>query len=219
MENITKESGTMEHLNTREGDVNEMDSFATGAGCAGRTPSGTGRSRRRTVKAKKSRRGIRSRKNPGGKIGTGPRAGEHVRPGVLEAIRVLRAEGYIAGKIAQPGLPFDIMGYRDRHVVLFRVIRTRHAVANAVDVKDLYEDEIRRLQPYWHSDADNLQLWIISRENGILRYYVYRSGIRNVSPDKKPQEIMAGEKTAPANNAIRRMRNAPCPDKATGAAG
>lgn len=41
------------------------------------------------------------------------------------------------------------------------------------------------MQPFWNSDADNLQFWLFSRLAGLRRYRVFRGGIWNVETMQK----------------------------------
>jgi len=220
----------MENLKTKEGDVAEWDLIPAGAGCAGRTETETEPTairekkkypRRRTVKGRKTRRN-RKRKNPGGRAGNGPNAGQHIRPGIVEAAEILIAEQYLVGKIIDPNSPFDLIGYKEDDIIRLRVVRPKQNVTNATEVKELYEKDIREIQPYWKSDADNIQFWVFSRENGLLRYKVFNGGIWNVETmqktTQKKQETKPVSETAEIKDEIRRMRDAPCPATPTGTA-
>jgi hypothetical protein len=214
----------MGNLETNEGDVAELDLIPAGAGCAGRTETETGRAaiqekkypRRRTVKGRKRRRA----KNPGGKAATGQNAGQHIRPGIVEAAEILIAEQYLVGKIIDPNSPFDLIGYKREDIIRLRVVRPKQNVTNAAEARELYEKEIREIQPYWKSDADNIQFWVFSRENGLLRYQVYNGGIWNVDTmqkSKQKKQVMQPEQqTVAIDEEIRRMRDAPCPATPTG---
>jgi hypothetical protein len=217
----------MGNLETKEGDVAELDLIPAGAGCAGRIKTETGPvaklekkryPRRRTVKGRKRRRA----KNPCGKPTTGQNAGQHIRPGIVEAAEILIAESYIVAKVINPDSPFDLIGYRRDTVIFLRVVRPKQNVTNAAETRGLYEKDIREIQPYWKSDADNIQFWIFSRENGLLRYQVYNGGIWNVDTmqksKQKTQAIQSVQETAEDAKEIRRMRDAPCPAMPTGTA-
>ena len=221
----------MENLETKEGDVAEWDLIPAGAGCAGRTETETEPAairekkkypRRRTVKGRKRRKGTRSSKNPGGKATSGQNAGQHIRPGIIEAAEILIAEHYLVGKIIDPNSPFDLIGYKEDDIIRLRVVRPKQNVTNATEVKELYEKDIREIQPYWMSDADNIQFWVFSRENGLLRYKVFNGGIWNVETmqktTQKKQETKPVSETAEIKDEIRRMRDAPCPATPTGTA-
>jgi len=209
------------------GEPEETKAIPAGAGCAGRTETETGPvairekkkfPRRRTVKGRKRRRA----KNPGGKAATGQNAGQHIRPGIVEAAEILIAEQYLVGKIIDPDSPFDLIGYRKEDIIRLRVVRPKQNVANATEARELYEKDIREIQPYWTSDADNIQFWVFSRENGLLRYKVFNGGIWNVETmqktTQKKQETKPVSETAEINDEIRRMRDAPCPATPTGTA-
>jgi hypothetical protein len=209
------------------GEPEETKAIPAGACCAGRTETEKAPAamqekkkfpRRRTVKGRKRRRA----KNPCGKTTSGKNAGQHIRPGIVEAAEILIAELYLVGKIIDPHSPFDLIGYRNGDIIRLRVVRPKQNVANATQAKALYEKEIREIQPYWKSDADNIQFWIFSRENGLLRYQIIRSVIWNVETMpktlQKKQETKPVSETAEINDEIRRMRNAPCPATPTGTA-
>ena len=213
----------------QRGEPEETKAIPAGAGCAGRTETEKAPAamqekkkfpRRRTVKGKKRRKGHRHKKNPGGRAVTGKRDGQHVPRGVYEAMAILRKEGYIVGKIIDPESAFDIMGWSPRGSILVTVIRPKEPVANAHDVTELYDAKVRKMQPYCRSDADNIQFWVFSRENGLIRYRVFDWGIGN---EEKILKSMQKKHVAPSDKQIaasepanRRARNSPCPDEPTG---
>jgi hypothetical protein len=207
------------------GEKEEAKPIPAGAGCAVRTETGPGAGqdekrfpRRRTVKGRKRRRS--SRKNPGGRSANGPNAGQHIRPGIIEAAEILIAEQYIVGKVVNPASSFDLTGHRRKDTILLRVVRPKQNVTVAADVKVQYEKEIREIQPYWRSDTDNIQFWVFSRENGLFRYKVFNGGIWNVDTMlkiiQKTQATKPNQETAAVGEEIRRMRDAPCPVAPTG---
>jgi hypothetical protein len=162
----------------------EADDTLAGTGCAGRTgpEPGTGREKtsphRRQQKKKKT--GTGTRKNPARK-----KHGKHVPKCMYEAMTILLKEGYIPGKVQDQESVFDIVALGRRGSLLLRVVRPKEPVANARDVRELYEDEIRRLEPYYRSDGDDIQFWVFSRKNKLIRYRVYDWGIGNVETMQK----------------------------------
>lgn len=215
----------MDEQITQKGEPDETDVIPVGAGCSGRAEQGPGAglqkqySRRRTVRGRKTRR---RRKNPGGRAANGPNAGQHIRPGIIEAAEILIAEGYIVGKVIDPQSPFDLIGYKREGCILLRVVRPKQDVTKAAEVVEAYEKEIREIQPYWKSDADQIQFWVFSRDKGLLRYAVFNGGIWNAGTmqkimQKKPVDKPAPQ-TAEISDEIRRMRDAPCTDAQTGSA-
>ncbi|OPY37774.1 MAG: hypothetical protein A4E35_01056 [Methanoregula sp. PtaU1.Bin051] len=209
---------------TQNGEPDETDVIPAGDAIAGRAETGPGAgiqknySRRRTVKGRKTRR--KKKKNPGGRAANGPNAGQHIRPGIVEAAEILIAEGYLAGKVIDPNSPFDLIGYSREDTIRLIVVRPKQDVTNAAEVVRAYDAEIRTILPYWRCDSDNIQFWVFSREKGLLRYKVYAGGIRNVGMMQngtgKPQAAKPVSQTAVINNEIRRMRDAPCPVAPTG---
>jgi hypothetical protein len=205
----------------------EQDGVPAGAGCAGRTETGPGAGikrgypRRRTVKGRKTHR-KRKAKNPGGRAANGPNAGQHIRPGIVEAAEILIAEGYLVGKVIDPKSPVDLIAYSREDTIRLMVVRPKQYVTNAIEVRGLYEKDIRTIQPYWTCDNDNIQFWVFSREKGLLRYKVYAGGIRNVGmmqeTTQKKQAKEPVSETAEIDDEIRRMRDAPCPATPTGVA-
>ena len=209
----------------QNGEPEETKAIPAGAGCAVRTETGPGAGqdkkrfpRRRTVKGRRRRRS--QRKNPGGRSANGPNAGQHIRPGIIEAAEILIAEQYIVGKVINPASPFDLIGYRREDTILLQVVRPKQDVTNAAEVKVLYEKEIKEIQPYWKSDSENIQFWVFSRESGLFRYKVFNGGIWNVDTMQKiiqkTQAIKPVQETAEVGEEIRRMRDAPCPATQTG---
>jgi hypothetical protein len=203
----------------------EPDLIPAGADCAGRTETGPGAGsqkgypRRCTVKGRKRRRNRRA-KNPGGRAANGPSAGQHIRPGIVEAAEILIGEKYIVGKVIDPGSPFDLTGYKREGYILLRVVRPKQSIANAAETRKLYEKEIREIEPYWNSDADNIQFWVFSRKTGLFRYQVYNGGIWNVDTmrksKQKTQAMQPEQQTAQVDDEIRRMRDARCTATLTG---
>jgi hypothetical protein len=114
------------------------------------------------------------------------RAIEVIRPIVLEAMGILKREGWVVGRITDPDLPFDLIGILDRAAVFVKAVRAKCPVTNAKETAKVYYREIRKMQPFWNSDGDNLQFWVTSRVAGLLRYRVYRGGIWNEATKSKP---------------------------------
>lgn len=220
---------TAEMAGSPQGEI-EQDGIPAGAGCAGRKDTESedvkekaAYPRHCTVKGRKRRKGHRHKKNPGGRATTGKRDGQHVPRGMYEAMDILKEEGYIAGKILDPESVFDVSGWSHTGSILVRVVRPKESVANARDVRLLYGKEIIRMEPYYRSDADNIQFWVFSRESGLIRYRVFSWGIWNVETILKS---MQKKHVAPSDRQIatpepanRRTRNSPCPVTPTGDAG
>ena len=112
--------------------------------------------------------------------------GQHIRPVVLEAMEILKSEGWVVGRITDPDLPFDIIGILDRASVFVKAVRAKSPVRNAKETAKAHYKEIKKMQPFWNSDGDNLQFWVTSRVAGLLRYRVYRGGIWNEATRSKP---------------------------------
>lgn len=207
--------------------VVESDGIPVGTVCTGRTgmaaekgiDSGTERRspRKQTVRSRKTRRG--RKRNPRGRATKGPNAGQHIRPGILEAAEILIAEGYTVGKVVNPGSPFELVGHRIGEMIWVSVVRPRQDVTNAAQVMETYRGKIQEIGAYWRSGADNFQFWVFSRERGLFRYKVFNGGIWNVETmqkfkQKKPAENPIHETGRIADD-IRRTRNAPCPANQT----
>lgn len=191
-----------------------------GTGCAGRTPRGAANERRHTVKMRKCRGGVGSYRKRSRKAKTGKPAGRNVPNGVTEAEQILTDEGYIVGRVMDPDRPFNLIAVRDRESIAIRVIRPKEAVKNAADVGQYYSLEVLALQPYWNSDADNIQFWLFSRVAGLLRYRVFRCGIWNVETMQKGWQEKRAEKadqeSAKGVTAVQKSRTASFPVRATG---
>ena len=115
------------------------------------------------------------------------RPGRHLRPIMLEAMRILESEGWIVGKIMDKDLPFDIIGSLDRASIFVKAVWTKNPVRNAKETARMFCPDIRKMQPFWNSDGDNLQFWVFSRVVGLLRYRVYRGGIWNEATRTNPE--------------------------------
>ena len=91
---------------------------------------------------------------------------------------------------------------------------------NAADVKDFYSREVIEMQPYWNSDADNIQFWLFSRVAGLLRYRVFRGGIWNVETMQKgwqeKRNMKVNQEITDKASALQKSRTAPFPVRATG---
>ncbi|MCK9632427.1 MAG: hypothetical protein M0R30_12410 [Methanoregula sp.] len=198
----------------------EPGQVPTGAGCAGRTTRRVTKERRCTVKAKKSHGGGKSYVDRTKPAKTGKPTGRNVTYGVREAARILKEWGYIVGIVAEADVPFNLIAHKGREVLSILVIRPREPVMNAAGVRAYHSREVLALQPYWNSDADNIQFWLFSRVAGLLRYRVFRGGIWNVGTMQngwqKKREEMADCKTGCAGNAVQKSRTAPLPVHATG---
>lgn len=191
-----------------------------GAGCAGRTTRRVTKERRCTVKAKKSQGGGKSyviRTKP---AKTGKPTGRNVTYGVREAARILKEWGYIVGLVDDAAVPLNLIAHKGREMLSILVIRPREPVMNAAGVRAYHSREVLALQPYWNSDADNIQFWLFSRVAGLLRYRVFRGGIWNVETMQngwqEKQKELEDCKTVGVGNAVQKSRTSPLPVHATG---
>jgi hypothetical protein len=73
------------------------------------------------------------------------RPGQHVRPIILEAMGILKSEGWIVGRITDPALPFDLVGILDRAAVFVKAVRAKCAITNAKEAAKAYWKEIKRM--------------------------------------------------------------------------
>jgi hypothetical protein len=112
--------------------------------------------------------------------------GKHVSSMVMEAMRILKDEGYFVGRLSGSDLPFDLIGVLDHTVLFVKAVRAKHPVKNAAGVARYFSGEIRKIQPLWQHDSDNFQFWVFSKVAGLLRYRVYRGGIWNESTRNGP---------------------------------
>ena len=155
------------------------------------------------------------RRNGGTSAGHGKRNGHHVPRGSCEITGLLEQEGYIVGVIPDPGSPFDLIGWSNAGSILVRVSRPKELVANARNVREQYEAVVRVMEPYYRSEADNIQFMVLSREHGLLRYRVYDWGIGNVKTMQKimkiPREFPSDQQTDIPVKVNQRARNSPCP--------
>ena len=115
--------------------------------------------------------------------------GQHVRPIVLEAMEILKSEGWVIGRILDPVIPFDIMGIRKKACIFVKAVKAKCPVRNAKEAVEAHGKDIMKIQPFWHSDDENLQFWIFSRVAGLLRYRVYRGGIWNEATRAAPDSL------------------------------
>ncbi len=188
------------------------DHVPAGTAGTGRKARAEGTERRNTVKQKKSRNGSRKVTNRKKKNKTTKPVGKNVTYAVTEAARILKTWGYRVGKVDDPDLPFDLMASKGNGVIYIRVIRPREPVMNAAGVRAYYSGEVVTLQPFWNSDADNIQFWLISRVAGLLRYRVFRGGIWNVETMQnghtKTRAEAADCKTEGGNPAVQESRTA-----------
>ncbi|MDD5144370.1 hypothetical protein [Methanoregula sp.] len=171
-----------------------------------------------SVTARKCRKGIQSAARRAKKIRKP--AGRNISCGVSEAARILKEWGYIVGRIDDPDRPFDLIARRGRENLSIRIVRPREPVRNASDVRYYYSREVLEMQPYWESDADNIQFWLFSRVAGLLRYRVFRGGIWNIETMQEGWQEKRKEKadctTGVTGLAVQKSRTAPLPIHATG---
>jgi hypothetical protein len=113
--------------------------------------------------------------------------GQHVRPIILEAMGILKSEGWVIGRILDPDLPFDLIGILGKASIFVKAVKAKCPVRNAKETVKAYYRDIKKMQPFWNSDGDNLQIWVFSRVVGLLRYRVYRGGIWNEATKMKPE--------------------------------
>jgi len=175
-------------------------------------PGTTGSARPRTVRTKRRGKGARNRK---------PKLpGVHPPRGTFEAADILAREGYFVGLMRGRGTAFDLVGHSPEGTILVRIVRPKTPVANAREIRELYEKDIRAIQPFCRTSSDNIQFWVFSRENGLLRYRVFDWGIGNVTTMqkilKKKNDTASDTKSATTGQAIQRARNSPCPECQTG---
>jgi len=206
---------------TKNYEENEAPGVApAGTAGAGRTPRSMTNERRQTVKAKKAQGGARKTRRRIARKTLAKPAGRNVPGGVAEAARILREWGYIVGRVIDPACPISLIAHRGREMLSVAVVRPREPVMNASDVRYWYSREVLELQPYWNTDADNIQFWLFSRVAGLLRYRVFRGGIWNVETMQNGwQEKRAGTAIQETENeevAVQRSRTAPSPVHATG---
>ena len=153
--------------------------------------------------------------NGGTSAGHGKRNGQHVPRGSCEIAGLLEEEGYIVGVIPDPKSPFDLIGWSNTGSILVRVTRPIELVANARNVREQYEEVVRLMEPYYRTEADNIQFMVLSREHGLLRYRVFDWGIGNVKTMQKimkiPREFPSDQQTGITVKANQRARNSPCP--------
>ncbi len=183
-----------------------------------RKAPGTAKKAGATVRARKSRKGIQS----SGRIPKKARkpAGRNIPGGVSEAARILKEWGYIVGRVDDPDWPFSLIAQRGSENLSVRVVRPREPVANASDVRHYFSREVLEMQPYWDSDASNIQFWLFSRVAGLLRYRVFRGGIWNVETMQEGWQEKRKERmncrTGEAGFAVQKSRTVPLPVRATG---
>lgn len=112
--------------------------------------------------------------------------GQHVRPIVLEAMEILKSEGWVIGKIMDREIPFDIIGIMGKASILVKAVMAKGTVTNAKETVKAHSKDLKKIQPFWNSDSDNLQFWVFSRVAGLLRYRVFRGGIWNEATRAQP---------------------------------
>jgi len=113
--------------------------------------------------------------------------GQHVRPFVLEAMEILKNEGWVIGRVLDPDLPFYIIGILGKASVFVKAVKAKCLITNAKETAKTFYRDIKKMQPFWDSDGDNLQFWVFSRVVGLLRYRVYRGGIWNEATKSRPE--------------------------------
>jgi len=184
---------------------------------AGTTPA----PRRRTVKGRKYGNASR-RKNPApaGLTARPKENWQHVPRGTWEAADLLAAEGYIVGKTTGPAPVFDLVGRSPDQAILVKIVRPRQPVTGAARVAELYLPEILTLRPYYRLASDIIELWVFSKEAGLLRYRVFDWGIANTKTITKilkiPPATAPVRQNVPQNYSDQQTRNSPCPVSVSG---
>jgi len=206
--------------NQKNEEETEPGQVPAGTGCAGRSHARAIPGRRVSVEGKKGRRGPVPCRKGSRKGKLRKPAGRNVTASVTEAVRILKEMGYFAGIIDDPSLPFHLIAFREGGIILIRVARPRKAIMNAAGVRDYLSKDVLEMQPFWHSDRDNIQFWVFSRVAGLIRYRVFRCGIWNVETMQEGwQERRAGTAgagTGKEEGAVQQSRTAPLPVRATG---
>jgi hypothetical protein len=183
-------------------------------GESGKTPEArpAGSARPRTLRTRRHGKVTRIRK---AKL-----PGVHPPRGTFEAADILAGEGYLVGRMQGRDAAFDLVGQSPEGSILVRIVRPKSPVANAREVRELYEKDIRAIQPFCRAPSDNIQFWVFSREAGLLRYRVYDWGIGNVSTMQKifkEKSITASDKKSTnIERSNQRARNSPCPTGQSG---
>jgi len=171
-------------------------------------PGTAGFARPRMARRKRHGKGARTRK---AKL-----PGIHPPRGTFEAADILAGEGYLVGRMQGRAAAFDLVGQSPEGSILVRIVRPKSPVANAREVRELYENDIRAIQPFCRAPSDNIQFWVFSREAGLLRYRVYDWGIGNVSTMQKILKEKSGtasnKKSTNIERSNQRARNSPCPE-------
>ena len=203
------------------GTVTVTESTATGETPAVPAPENAGGAdesktpgsvRPRTVRTARRRKGARTRK---------PKLpGVHPARGTFEAADILVREGYFVGLVRGRGAVFDLVGQSPAGTILVRIVRPKAPVANAREVREIYEKDIRAIQPFCRTPSDNIQFWVFSRETGLARYRVFDWGIGNVTTMQKifktKTDKMSDTKSAATGQPVQRARNSSCPECQTG---
>jgi len=184
---------------------------------AGATPS----PRRRTVKSRKSGKACRRKGTaPKGRTARPKENWQHAPRGTWEAADLLAGEGYIVGKTTGPAPVFDLVGRSPDQAILVKIVRPREPVTGAARVADLYLPEILTLRPYYRSATDIIELWVFSKEAGLLRYRIFDWGIANTKTITKILKIPPApapvRQNVPQNPADQQTRNSPCPVSVSG---
>ncbi|MEN6396822.1 MAG: hypothetical protein ABFC78_10100 [Methanoregula sp.] len=189
----------------------------TGLQHAGATPS----PRRRTVKSRKSGKACRRKGTaPNGRTAPPKENWQHAPRGTWEAANLLAAEGYVVGKTTGPAPVFDLVGRSPYQAILVKIVRPREPVTGAARVVNLYLPEILTLRPYYRSATDIIELWVFSKEAGLLRYRIFDWGIANTKTITKILKIPPAPahvwQNVPRNPADQQTRNSPCPVSVSG---
>lgn len=138
-----------------------------------------------TVRNRKNHKRKYPSNNRCGKTAATRASGYNIPAALPEAAGILKSEGFDTWTKHGHTPVFHLLGLRGQEILRVRVISPNRPVRNARDVRELYEPVIREMETFWHSDADNLQLWVFSREKGLIRYRIFNWGIWNVETMQK----------------------------------
>ncbi|WP_321505551.1 hypothetical protein [uncultured Methanoregula sp.] len=116
-------------------------------------------------------------------LNNGEGSGEQKRysrsnPLVYEAIRVLKAHGYLPVRITESALPIHLIGLKKARSLLIHVIRSRRPVPSAAVLHSLFLSEVGILCRLAGAIPYQIMIWVYSPACSWLYYLVYPGGLR-----------------------------------------
>ncbi|MFA4877077.1 MAG: hypothetical protein WC586_06655 [Methanoregula sp.] len=99
-------------------------------------------------------------------------------PLVYEAMRILKAHGYLPVRVTESTLPVNLIGLKKARSLLIHVIRSRRPVPSAAVLHVHFKDVVENLCCLAGSIQYQIMIWVYSPACSWRYYLVYPGGLR-----------------------------------------